>query len=106
MDALGDQGDVTALLAQRSDAELAALMENLGGNCVHTMAETFAAIDHDQPVCFLAYTIKGWGTPIAGHKDNHGGLMTKTQMAEWQRSMGVAAGEEWDSLPPSRSTGL
>ncbi|MFN3209307.1 MAG: 1-deoxy-D-xylulose-5-phosphate synthase N-terminal domain-containing protein [Roseovarius sp.] len=96
MDDLGDQGDVTALLDKRSDAELAALMENLGGNCVQTMAETFAAIDHDRPTCFLAYTIKGWGTPIAGHKDNHGGLMTKAQMAEWQYHMGVPEGQEWD----------
>lgn len=98
MDALGDQGDVTALIALRSDVELAALMENLGGNCVQTMADTFAKIDHDRPVCFLAYTIKGWGTPIAGHKDNHGGLMNKTQMGEWQDHMGVAKGQEWDKF--------
>ena len=96
MDDLGDQGDVTALIDARSDDELAELMENLGGNCVATMAEAFEAIDHDRPVCFLAYTVKGWGTPIAGHKDNHGGLMNKTQMAAWQQHMGVAKGEEWD----------
>ncbi len=98
MDDLGDQGDVTALLERRSDAELAALMENLDGNCVRTMAETFAAIDHDRPTCFLAYTVKGWGTPIAGHKDNHGGLMTKAQMAEWQEHMGVSEGHEWEKF--------
>lgn len=95
LDDLGDQGDVTALLEKRSDRALAELMENLGGNCVETMADTFAAIDHDRPVCFLAYTVKGWGTPIAGHKDNHGGLMNKAQMADWQAHMGVPAGEEW-----------
>ena len=81
MNDLGDQGDVTALIDRRTDSELAALMENLGGNCVQTMAEAFAGIDHERPTCFLAYTIKGWGTPIAGHKDNHGGSMTKAQMA-------------------------
>lgn len=96
MDALGDQGDVTALLSRRSDDELAELMENLGGNCVQTMADTFASIEHERPVCFLAYTIKGWGTPIAGHKDNHGGLMNKSQMADWQRHMGVPEGKEWE----------
>ncbi len=96
MDDLGDQGNVTALIERRSDEELADLMENLGGNCVATMAEAFARIDHDRPTCFLAYTIKGWGTPIAGHKDNHGGLMTKNQMAEWQAHMGVPDGQEWD----------
>lgn len=98
MEDLGDQGDVSALIDRRSDDELAALMENLGGNCVDTMAEAFAAIDHDRPTCFLAYTIKGWGTPIAGHKDNHGGLMNKIQMAAWQADMGVVEGEEWAPL--------
>lgn len=96
MEDLGDQGDVSALIDRRSDAELAALMENLGGNCVATMAEVFAAVDHDRPTCFLAYTIKGWGTPIAGHKDNHGGLMNPTQFAAWQKHMGVPQGQEWE----------
>jgi pyruvate dehydrogenase E1 component len=96
MEDLGDQGDVSALIDRRSDAELAALMENLGGNCVQTMADAFDAVTHDRPTCFLAYTIKGWGTPIAGHKDNHGGLMNPTQFAAWQAHMGVLPGQEWD----------
>lgn len=98
LDDLGDQGDVSTLIERRSDADLSALMENLGGNCVETMAESFAAIDHDRPTCFLAYTIKGWSTPIAGHKDNHGGLMTVKQFEGWQAHMGIAPGEEWEPL--------
>lgn len=104
MNDLGDQGPVTSLLEKRSDEDLAALMENLGGNCVETMAQAFADIEDDKPVCFLAYTVKGWGTPIAGHKDNHGGLMTKAQMAEWQARMGVRQGEEWDRLATVKDT--
>ena len=96
MEDLGDQGDVSALIDRRDDAGLAALMENLGGNCVQTMAEAFDAVTHNRPTCFLAYTIKGWGTPIAGHKDNHGGLMNPTQFAAWQQHMGVAKGQEWE----------
>ena len=102
---LGDQGDICRLLDRRSDTELAALMENLGGNCVSTLADAFASINHDGPVCFLAYTIKGWGTPIAGHKDNHGGLMTPAQMSDWQQMMGVREGHEWDpfeSVPDAK----
>ncbi len=76
MDEIGDQGPVTALLERRSDDALQELMTNLGGHCVETLADAFDAIDHDRPTCFLAYTIKGWGTPLAGHKDNHSGLMT------------------------------
>lgn len=98
LDDLGDQGDVSALIDSYSDKELAELMENLGGNCVETMTNVFAAIDHDRPVCFLAYTVKGWGTPLAGHKDNHGGFMNKTQMAAWQKDMGVPEGQEWDKF--------
>jgi pyruvate dehydrogenase E1 component len=62
------------------------------------MAKEFAEINHNRPVCFLAYTIKGWGTPIAGHKDNHGGLMTLNQMQKWQSNMGIREGHEWDRL--------
>jgi len=98
MDEIGDQGPVTALLERRSDDELAALMANLGGHCVDSLAEAFDAVDHDRPTCFLAYTIKGWGTPLAGHKDNHAGLMTRDQMAAFQADMDVPAGREWDRM--------
>jgi pyruvate dehydrogenase E1 component len=96
MDEIGDQGPVSALLDRRSDRELQDLMANLGGHCIETLSNAFAAIRHDRPVVFIAYTIKGWGTPLAGHKDNHSGLMTKTQMAEFQAAMGIQAGQEWD----------
>jgi pyruvate dehydrogenase E1 component len=96
MDDIGDQGRITALLDRRSDPELQELMANLGGHCVESLVETFGAIDHDRPVVFIAYTIKGWGTPLAGHKDNHAGIMTKEQMRQFQQAMAVAAGSEWD----------
>ncbi|WP_296743560.1 1-deoxy-D-xylulose-5-phosphate synthase N-terminal domain-containing protein [Mesorhizobium sp.] len=95
MDDLGDQGAMTALLNRRSDAELAGLMENLGGHCLPSLCEAFDATDNDQPTVFLAYTIKGWGTPLAGHKDNHAGLMTPAQMEIFRGAMGVPEGAEW-----------
>jgi len=98
MDDIADQGDVTGLLERRSDGELSELMNNLGGQCVETLSAAFAAVDHDRPTAFLAYTIKGWGTPLAGHKDNHAGLMTAAQMAAFQENMGVAKDAEWDPM--------
>ena len=98
MDDIGGQGGVTALLSRRDDHELATLMNNLGGQCIETLTEAFDAIDHDRPTAFLAYTIKGWGTPLAGHKDNHAGIMTEAQMAEFQASMGIAGGAEWEPM--------
>ncbi|HEY7647113.1 MAG TPA: transketolase, partial [Hyphomicrobiales bacterium] len=96
MDDIGDQGPLTALLDRRSDEEIAELMNNLGGHCIETLTAAFDAIDHDRPTAFLAYTIKGWGTPLAGHKDNHAGLMTPAQMAAFQKSIGVPEGQEWE----------
>ena len=97
MDELGDQGEVTALLERRSDGELARLMTNLGGHCLATLTAAFdEAAASERPTVFLAYTIKGWGTPLAGHKDNHAGLMNPTQFAAWQDEMGIARGAEWD----------
>ncbi|MBO3762327.1 transketolase [Ciceribacter sp. L1K22] len=104
LDEIGDQGEVTALIERRSDAELAELMANLGGHCLASLTGAFDAIDHDRPTVFLAYTIKGWGTPLAGHKDNHAGLMTKAQMAEFQAAMGVAEGTEWERFSAIRDT--
>ena len=95
---IGDRGAVTALLDRRDDAALAALMTDLGGQCVETLAEAFDAIDDDRPTAVLAYTVKGWGTPLAGHKDNHGGLMTPAQMAAFRAGHGVPDGAEWEPL--------
>ncbi len=97
--------DVLEIIRNHSDTELARLMTNLGGHDLETILETFAAAPSDQPVCFIAYTIKGLGLPFQGHKDNHAGLMTKAQMQEFRASQGINQGEEWDpfaglSLPP------
>ncbi|WP_420348771.1 transketolase [Pelagibius sp.] len=96
LDDLGDQGPLTALIEARSDDELARLMTNLGGHDLPAVLEAFAAVDHDRPVCFIAYTVKGYGLPLAGHKDNHAGLMTPDQMAAYRGSLGVREGQEWE----------
>ena len=97
LEEIGDQGAVSALLDRRSDAELGRLMANLGGHCLTTTTQAFqTAARHDRPTVFLAYTVKGWGTPLAGHKDNHAGLMTPAQMEAFRTGMGVRAGHEWD----------
>lgn len=97
LDEIGDQGPVTKLVERRSDDELQALMVNLGGHDLPSLLEAFEqASTHDRPVCFICYTIKGYGLPLAGHKDNHAGLMTSTQMESFRAQMGVRPGHEWD----------
>jgi len=72
-------------------------MANLGGHDLPSLLQAFeAARKHDRPVCFLAYTIKGFGLPLAGHKDNHAGLMTVTQTEALREAMQVRPGHEWE----------
>ena len=100
---LGDQGEVSALLDRRSNDQLAELMANLGGHCLETLVGAFEAVNSDRPTVFIAYTVKGWGTPLAGHKDNHAGQMTAAQMDTLRETMRVRAGHEWDTFEGMRA---
>ena len=90
------KGRSRKLIESRSDDELARLMTNLAGHDLPSLLEAFGGIDHDRPVCFICYTIKGYGLPFAGHKDNHAGLMTPAQMETFRQAMNIRAGHEWD----------
>ena len=93
---LDRQSPAGRLIDSYDDDQLSALMCNLGGHDIDLLVETFRNVDHDRPVCFIAYTIKGMGLPLAGHKDNHSGLMTPTQTEEFRKRMKVRQGHEWD----------
>jgi pyruvate dehydrogenase E1 component len=98
LDELGDQGPVTKLIEKRSDDQLARLMGNLGGHDLPAIIEAFGQADPEKPTCFICYTIKGSGLPLAGHKDNHAGLMTPAQMETLRAAMHVRPGHEWDKF--------
>ncbi len=97
-DLAGDSESLT-LIAGRDDAGLAALMTNLGGHDLGCLTQAFAdARAHHRPVVFFAYTVKGHGLPLAGHKDNHAGLMTPDQIGQLRKRLGVVEGREWDRV--------
>lgn len=89
---------IRAILDEHDDDGLAQLMTNLAGHDMGAVLDAFHAVADDQPTVFIAYTIKGYGLPFAGHKDNHAGLMNSEQMALFQRRMAVPEGAEWDSF--------
>jgi pyruvate dehydrogenase E1 component len=84
------------LIASFDDEALAALMTNLGGHCIETIIDAFAKADDDRPTLFIAYTVKGYGLPFAGHKDNHAGLMNPGQIHALRADMNIAEGAEWE----------
>jgi pyruvate dehydrogenase E1 component len=96
---LAEIGDpIAPLIEARSDAELARLMTNLAGHDLPSLIEAFGKVGHDRPICFICYTIKGFGLPFAGHKDNHAGLMTPAQMETFRHAMNIRPGHEWDKF--------
>ena len=96
-DEIGSKPGIKQILSKRDDKELARMMTDLAGHCIETLTEAFdEAAKSDVPTCFIAYTIKGFGLPLAGHQDNHAGLMTPEQIDVLKREMGVESGQEWE----------
>jgi pyruvate dehydrogenase E1 component len=93
---LGRTRGIKALLDDHDDAALHRLMTNLGGHDMASVLEAMHGIDGDTPACVVAYTIKGFNTPLAGHKDNHSGLMNLEQMAAFRTAHSIRDGHEWD----------
>ena len=96
LDDIGARRGVRALVSEYDDDALAALMTNLGGHDIESVLDAFEGVSDERPTCFLAYTIKGWGLPFAGHKDNHSGLLSPDEIEALRVSHGVAPGEEWE----------
>ena len=93
---IGGKPHVAKLLDSFDDDALAALMTNLGGHCIETLMDAFDSADDERPTLFIAYTVKGYGLPLAGHKDNHSGMMNPAQIEQLRVSMGVEVGQEWE----------
>ncbi len=97
-DDLGSEPGIARLLGEHDDAALQGLMTNLAGHDMESLVEAFDAATDDVPHCFVAYTIKGFNLPLAGHKDNHAGLMNPAQMADYKAAQNIPDGAEWDKF--------
>ena len=93
---IGSKRGVRAILDSLDDDQLGRVMTNLGGHCIETLIDAFDAAQDDRPTLFIAYTVKGHGLPLAGHKDNHSGMMSPAQMEQFRASLGITPGQEWE----------
>ncbi len=83
--------------------DLPALVADLGG---HDFVKLQAAFEEarsitDRPVALIAYTVKGWGLPIAGDPANHSRLLTTEQVEALRVASGIELGHEFDGFAPS-----
>ncbi len=94
-----NEKNVISLLEGFNDKDLQELMTNLAGHDAESLEEVFFKhINSDKPTCFICYTVKGFGLPLAGHKDNHSGIMNLKQFNDYQKKMGIRKGKEWDKV--------
>jgi pyruvate dehydrogenase E1 component len=90
-----------------SDGELAGLVTDLAGHDISALLDAFDACDAEsgRPSVVFAYTVKGWGLPMAGHPRNHSALLTTAQVDEMRERLGLTAATEWDRLDPMTRAG-
>ncbi|HEY7035337.1 MAG TPA: 1-deoxy-D-xylulose-5-phosphate synthase N-terminal domain-containing protein [Thermomicrobiales bacterium] len=110
---LGDVADpgyrkaILAAVADTPDDELRDLIANLGGHDLPCLLEVLAQADavDDAPAVIFAYTVKGFGLPIAGDPLNHSQLLSQSQMDALRESFGIAEDEIWSGLDPDSPGG-
>ncbi len=90
-----------------SDHELAPLVKDLAGHDLGSLLQAFAECDaeKDRPSVLFAYTIKGWGLPIAGNPRNHSALLSVSQVDQMRTELGLTQATEWDRLDPMTPAG-
>jgi pyruvate dehydrogenase E1 component len=103
----GAPDDVAPLVADVPDDDLAVLVTDLGGHDLGAMLEAFTACDAEttRPSVVFAYTVKGWGLPIAGNPRNHSALLTGEQVDALRADLGLDDATEWDQLDPASPAG-
>jgi pyruvate dehydrogenase E1 component len=89
------------------DADLAALLGDLGGHDHEVLLDAFRSCDQvdDRPSVVFAYTIKGWGLPMAGDPLNHSALLSGTQIDELRAAVGLTEETEWDRFEETSAAG-
>jgi pyruvate dehydrogenase E1 component len=94
----GATDELRALVADIPDDELQPLVTNLGGHDLGVLLDAYRACDAvaDRPSVVFAYTIKGWGLPIAGDPLNHAALLSGAQIDVLRGELGLTSGDEWD----------
>jgi pyruvate dehydrogenase E1 component len=99
--------DILASIADTPDDELQKLISNLGGHDLTELIRVFNeadAVEHSPAVIF-AYTVKGWGLPMAGDPLNHSQLLNQGQMDILRDQNGLVEGDMWDALDPESPAG-
>ncbi|HBW20269.1 MAG TPA: pyruvate dehydrogenase, partial [Actinobacteria bacterium] len=103
----GAPAGLTGFCAAIPDEELASLVTDLAGHDLGSLLAAFAECDQekDRPSVIFAYTVKGWGLPMAGNPRNHSALLSTEQIGQMREQQGLTPATEWDRLDPMTPAG-
>jgi pyruvate dehydrogenase E1 component len=103
----GAPDEVRQFCAGIADDTLAGLVTDLAGHDFRSLLDAFGECDRekDRPSVLFAYTVKGWGLPLAGNPRNHSALLTTAQVDEMRERLGLTPATEWDRLDPMTRAG-
>lgn len=104
---IGADSTVQDIASHHDDDSLRALVTDLGGHDHAVLLDAYAQCDAvtDRPSVLFAYTIKGWGLPMAGDPMNHAALLTPDQVDEFRSYLGLTDATEWDRFDPGSPEG-
>lgn len=99
--------EVAAFVGEIPDNDLAPLVQNLGGHDLAALLAAFRACDEvtDRPSVVFAYTVKGWGLPMAGDPLNHAALVSPSQLTALRHAHGLTIDDEWDRFEADSAAG-
>ena len=91
----GDRQRLARVLEPHRGA-VGTLIRDLGGHDIVDVLETLRETrESDRPTAIFAYTIKGYGLPIAGHPLNHSAMLSGEHVDALRTRMGIAQEDEW-----------
>lgn len=98
---------ILSALKDIPDDKLPAIIANLGGHDIPKLLQVLQQADAvpDRPVVIFAYTVKGYGLPMAGDRMNHSQLLTNAQIEQVREMIGIGEDEVWDAFPPETAAG-
>lgn len=104
----GAPPEVSTVIAPYDDAELRTIVTDLGGHDIRALLEAFDDCDlvQHRPSVVFAYTVKGWGLPMAGDPRNHSSLLSPEHMDRLRAASGLGLDTEWDRFEASSAEGV
>jgi pyruvate dehydrogenase E1 component len=103
----GSDPAVRRAVKDLDDDALHRTITDLGGHDLGLLLDTFRSCDaeQDRPSVVFAYTIKGWGLPMAGDPLNHAALLTAQQIDVLRSESGLDPSTEWDRFAEDSAAG-